>query len=53
MNKRNYNEQRMLIDKIIDDETNHQTDYMTDVETYQVIARHFDTDEESSDGTCI
>lgn len=49
MNKRNYNEQRMLIDKIIDDETNHLTDYMTDVETYQVIARHFDTDEETSD----
>ena len=44
------------IDKIIEEETNGtvlQTDYMTDVETYQVIARHFDTDEESSDGTCI
>jgi len=36
----------MTIDEIIDDETNHQEEPMTDVETYQVIARHFDTDEE-------
>ena len=49
MNKRNYNEQYMMIDKIIDDETNHLTDYMTDIETYQVIARHFNTNEESND----
>ena len=38
----------MTINEIIDDETNHQEEPMTDVETQQVVARHFNTNEESS-----
>jgi hypothetical protein len=38
----------MTIDEIINDETNHQEEPMTDVETQQVVARHFDTNEEYS-----
>ena len=40
----------MTIDEIIEDETNHQEEPMTDVETQQVVARHFNTDEEYDNG---
>jgi hypothetical protein len=40
----------MTIDEIIEDETNHQEEPMTDVETQQVMARHFNTDEEYDNG---